>query len=132
MTAMNVSPVRVFAAAKVGFGLVLIARPGFASKAWVGEPAQGPARSVLIRALGARELALGAGLLTAPASRQLLMLGAFVDAVDAVAAATSPDLDARHKRFATVSAAVYAGLGLLLANKGKAADLAQARERARG
>jgi hypothetical protein len=59
------TPVRrltlVFAAARGGFGLGLIAAPGKVASGWIGDDAQRPAAQVAVRGLGVRDLALAGG-----------------------------------------------------------------------
>jgi hypothetical protein len=53
------------AAGRVALGLAALARPSVLARPWVGEGADDLAAEVLGRALGARDLALGLGALTA-------------------------------------------------------------------
>ena len=53
------------AAARVGLGLVALARPALVARPWVGPAGEELGGQVLGRALGARDLALGLGALAA-------------------------------------------------------------------
>jgi hypothetical protein len=79
---------RGVAALRVGLGVSALVSPGLAARPWVGETAGDPAGTVLGRAAGARDIALGAGVLLAArqgvrAERTWLVAGAFCDAADA-------------------------------------------------
>lgn len=50
-----------FGAARVGFGVVAGAYPEKIGRTWIGESAASPQSGVILRALGVRDLALGAG-----------------------------------------------------------------------
>ncbi|HTU15513.1 MAG TPA: hypothetical protein VMF31_09970 [Solirubrobacterales bacterium] len=50
-----------FGAARVGFGVVAGAFPEKIGRTWIGESAGSPQTRVILRALGARDVALGAG-----------------------------------------------------------------------
>ncbi|MEA2159040.1 MAG: hypothetical protein QOD66_1420 [Solirubrobacteraceae bacterium] len=54
---------RSTAAARVLFGVVLLARPELLTVPWIGRDATRPGSKVLAQAVGARDLALGAGAL---------------------------------------------------------------------
>jgi hypothetical protein len=80
------------AVARVALGVVAIARPALPARTWLSaERAAEPGVQVLARALGARDLALGALALAAAARgstgarRATVGLGAFADGVDLVA-----------------------------------------------
>ena len=75
--------------ARAAFGVVFLAAPALATRRWLGPAAdEGPAK-VFIRAVGARDLVLGVGLLRAIESestvRPWLRAGVAVDALDTVA-----------------------------------------------
>jgi hypothetical protein len=79
---------RAVAALRVALGVAALMSPGLAARPWVGPSAGEPAGVVLGRAAGARDLALGAGVLLAArqgprAERTWVAAGAFCDAVDA-------------------------------------------------
>ena len=79
---------RAVAALRVGLGVAALVSPRVAARPWVGGSAGDPAGTVLGRAAGARDVALGAGALLAArqgarAERTWVAAGAFCDAVDA-------------------------------------------------
>lgn len=51
---------RLLALARVGFGVALLATPGLVGRPWIGEVAGTPNGRVALRALGVRDLLLGA------------------------------------------------------------------------
>lgn len=81
--------VRLLAAGRVVVGASLVALPGVAGRSWIDEAARTPAAKVVLRALGIRDLVLGAGALIAlergAPVREWVVLGAACDAVDAAA-----------------------------------------------
>jgi hypothetical protein len=83
------------ALSRVGIGAGLMIRPEVFGRVWVGEAATDEGRGVLARALGARDLALGAGGLLALRggdrdwARRSFAAQAFADAVDLIAIATA-------------------------------------------
>jgi hypothetical protein len=69
------------------FGIAFVARPDLMERAWIGKQARLPGAQVLARAVGARDLAVGAGGLQAVArndgsARSWLAAAAICDAVD--------------------------------------------------
>jgi hypothetical protein len=100
------------AAGRIALGIVALLRPALVAWPWVGgAQASAPAGVVLGRAVGGRDMALGAGALLAAwrgydrALRGWVLAGAFCDAVDAVATVASwRDLPA-WGRIAVVSVA---------------------------
>lgn len=76
------------AALRVVLGVIAVVRPGAAARPWVGATRDAPAAVVLGRAAGARDIALGAGLLAsaargdARATRDWTAAGAFCDLSD--------------------------------------------------
>lgn len=81
----------VMGVVRSGVGGALVVAPGWAGRIWIGPDADGPATKVLARALGARDVVLGAGMLAAAAagdserSGRLLQLGVAADAADVAA-----------------------------------------------
>ena len=80
---------RAVAALRVVLGVTALVAPGIAARPWVGRSAGEPAGTVLGRAAGARDIALGAGALLAVsqgprAERTWVGLAAFCDVVDAL------------------------------------------------
>ncbi|HVC13739.1 MAG TPA: hypothetical protein VND62_02665 [Acidimicrobiales bacterium] len=108
------------AATRVVLGCAALTLPGPAGRAWIGQGATGRDRAVLVRALGGRDVALGAGALLALRSggdiRRWLVLGATSDAVDAAASAAGFGALPRWRRWLVLAASGgTAGAGLLLA-----------------
>lgn len=77
------------AAARVGLGVVAVARPGVPLSPWVGDDRDRPSARLLARALGGRDLALGLGALLAHWQgrplRGWVEAAALADAVDVAA-----------------------------------------------
>jgi hypothetical protein len=110
---------------RMAFGAAFLAAPGLAARAWVGDDARRPGAKVLCRALGARDLALGAAGLLAErdgdrrwAARAFAAQG-FADAVDFAALAATPRLPLASRLFGIAmaggSAAVAAAYAARLA-----------------
>ena len=80
---------RMLSAGRIAVGSALLAAPRPAARGWIGEGADAPGVTVLTRALGIRDLVLGAGTLRALGSgdpvRSWAQLGAVCDAVDLAA-----------------------------------------------
>ncbi len=78
--------VRSLAAGRIAVGAALTIAPGFAGRSWIGPTASQPEVKVMTRAMGVRDLALGAGTLHAIESgepaKTWVLLGAASDAVD--------------------------------------------------
>jgi hypothetical protein len=81
--------VRTLNAARVVVGATLILLPGTSAERWIGRSAHDPTVKVMVRALGARDLALGAGTMQALANgepaRGWTLAGAASDLTDAAA-----------------------------------------------
>jgi hypothetical protein len=104
--------VALWAALRIALGVVALAKPRLASRAWVGpDAAHGLTPVVLGRAAGGRDIALGAGAvactLTGAPLRLWVLAGGGADAVDAEATwSGGPDLPrGRRTLFTVVSAA---------------------------
>ena len=82
-------PARQLAVGRTVVGAAMIALPRLSASTWIGAPAAHPAAGVLTRALGAREIGLGLGLLaSADRKRPLrpwLAAGMIADLTDLVA-----------------------------------------------
>ena len=80
---------RMLAAGRIAVGSTLLAVPGTAGRSWVGDGATDPGVKVLTRALGIRDLVLGAGTLRALEAghpvRSWAALAATCDAIDLAA-----------------------------------------------
>lgn len=96
-------------------GLVLLAAPGTGAKAWIGRSS--PQTDYLVRAVGARDLTIGAGVLLAmrgdESARPWLLASAVADASDAAFGATMLSGDRRIKT--VVMAGGFAALGFATA-----------------
>lgn len=79
--------IRLIAAGRIGFGVALLAAPERTTTLWFGRDAGRAGTQVAVRAVGARDLALGLGALTADqASLRSWTLGAILaDTGDLVA-----------------------------------------------
>lgn len=111
----------------VGLGLMVV--PGLLGRAWLGRGGGTPATRAGLRMMGARDVVLGVGALTATKEGshgpEWLGMAAVADAVDAVVCLVTPKLGWRARVVGLVAAA-SALLGLRLAR-----DLADEREAAR-
>lgn len=80
---------RTLAAGRVVAGVALVALPGTSARTWIGPAAADPTVKVIVRALGARDLALGLGTLHAlgegAPARTWSLAGAASDLTDAAA-----------------------------------------------
>jgi hypothetical protein len=109
---------RTVAAGRVVLGLTALAWPSVPARPWVGAAADDLAARVFGRALGARDLALGLGALTAlqrlPAERgsacAWVAAGALSDALDVVASLSSWRELPRRGRWLVISSASGAAL----------------------
>lgn len=124
--ALLVHGARAVAAARVVIGLTALAWPSVPARPWVGTAADDLAARVFGRALGARDLALGLGSLTAlqrpgaegGSARAWIAAGALSDALDVVASLSSwRELPQRGRWLvvASASGAALTGAGGALA-----------------
>jgi hypothetical protein len=110
---------------RVAFGLSYLARPQGARESWIGRAAKKPGTQVIVRAQGARDVALGAGAIRAlvrgevPEMRAWVVAQAGCDLVDLIA--TWSARDALPRRRARMAMAV-AGVSTVVAG-GAAAGL---------
>jgi hypothetical protein len=91
---------RVVAAGRVGFGVALVLAPHRVTSLWLGSDAGRPGARVVTRGLGARDVALGVGALTAADSQLQPWVAAAIvadtaDLVTTVAAGKSLPLAGR-------------------------------------
>ena len=105
---------KLLAAGRIGVGVGLLALPQVIGGRWVGPDGDRPGTRVLARALGVRDLALGAGVMAGlrqddPVKRWLA-LGVICDTVDLIATAAEPDIPMRGR----LSTAVIAGAAALV------------------
>lgn len=110
---------RLLAAARIGIGGTLFAAPRTAARLWLGQDDLPPATAILARGLGARDLALGVGLLVTLDNDQdpapWLDAGVAADTADAAAALLARKSVSGTTLAATTAVAGGAAvLGLLL------------------
>jgi hypothetical protein len=74
------------AVARLGFGIGLLAQPRLLTRAWIGEDADRAGAQVLTRAVGIRDLVIGAGTLASaePGRRRWLAAALAADATDLI------------------------------------------------
>jgi hypothetical protein len=91
-------------AGRAALGAGFILRPGLLGRLWVGSKADDGGVKVLIRAIGARDLTIGAGILAAIAAgrpvRRWVEAATVSDAVDCAAALVAGDSIPRYARWA--------------------------------
>jgi hypothetical protein len=106
---------------RIVVGTALTVAPGLAGQAWIGRSAREPATKVAIRALGIRDLALGAGALHALDSgappRPWTIAGAVSDIVDAIGTVLALRRLPRRSLGVVVVAAASAALHLVAADQ---------------
>ena len=104
---------RALAAGRVVVGASLCVAPDLAAQ-WAGDDARAPGARVLVRALGARDAALGLGTLASahdpPQLRRWLVASSAGDAADFTATLAGPRSPARPLVLAMAAAATVAGL----------------------
>jgi uncharacterized protein YjeT (DUF2065 family) len=97
------------------FGLVLLLSPRLADR-WIGEATQMSGAQVVIRALGARDIALGVGTVlqarSRPQLRRWLVASSACDAVDFAVTLAAPRTPGRAFVLALASGAAVCGLGV--------------------
>lgn len=80
---------RLLAAGRMGLGLALFVAPARAARGWLGEGVENAGAKVAVRGLGARDVAMGAGMLVALEQqgpvRPWLEAGVAADLADAAA-----------------------------------------------
>jgi hypothetical protein len=110
-----VDPARQLAVGRALVGAVLVAFPRLSAATWIGAPAAHPAAAVLMRALGAREIGLGLGVLASldrgSSLRPWLTAGIMADATDLVATIAARD---HLPKLSVPGIAVAAGGGVAL------------------
>jgi hypothetical protein len=84
---------RLVAAGRIGFGLALIVSPERVTTLWLGGDAARAGTRVATRGLGARDLALGAGVLAVPESqlRPWVAAAILADTADLIATVAAGD-----------------------------------------
>lgn len=112
---------RINAAGRVAIGAALLAVPHLVTRGWAGEAGATPGGRVLGRALGARDLVLGAGVINAlgtgdPSAKAWIRASALADTADAVATALAYRHLPKRSRFGVlVLAAGAAAVGFVTA-----------------
>ena|ERR1700736_3758388 len=108
---------RALAAGRVLVGASLCVAPNLAAQ-WAGEDARTPGARVIIRALGARDAALGLGTLAVlhdpPQLRRWLVASSACDAADFAATVAGPPSRARGLVLGLAATATVVGLGAAL------------------
>lgn len=114
------------AATRVALGAAALLAPGLAGRAWIGAGAAGRDRAVALRALGGRDVALGAGALLAGAERAELrrwvILGAVSDLVDTAATTIGFGSLPRRRRWLVLAACAGAATAGAVAAAGLSQD----------
>jgi hypothetical protein len=120
--------VRGLAVGRIAFGALMLARPERAVRAWAGRRAASyGGTQAVTRAVGARDLSLGAGALAALRSgsdaRDWVLAGAFADLGDFIATATAEDipLGGRVLVLGLAGGAIAVSAGYLLGSSDAAA-----------
>ena len=103
-------------AVRLGVGASLLVAPRLAGRIWVGDDAHGHGTKVFARALGARDVALGAAIVTSQRDEdraaRLVQLGIGADIADAAATVIAwRNLEGHRRWAAPLVAFVVAALG---------------------
>jgi hypothetical protein len=110
-----VDPARQLAIGRTVVGAALVAFPRLSAATWIGAPAAHPAAGVLARALGAREIGLGLGLLASldrgRPLRPWLAAGLIADAADLLTTIAARD---HLPKLSVPAIATAAGSGIAL------------------
>lgn len=77
--------VKAVGLARAGFGVWLVADPARTGRAWFGSPPERPETAALLRSVGVRDVAIGAGAAAAARPGPWLRAGAAADVVDGAA-----------------------------------------------
>jgi hypothetical protein len=105
---------RMIATGRVLIGAVLFVAPDLVATSWIGEDARTDGARVVVRALGARDAALGAGTLAAAGDaaqlRRWLLASSASDAADFVATLAGPRTPARTAVLGLAATAAAAGV----------------------
>lgn len=100
---------RIIAAGRVLIGSALLVAPQKAAKGWLGDTADDPATQAAVRAIGARDVALGLGVFLAirrgKSPRGWVEAGIVADATDAIATLIAWEHLPKMGRLATVAMA---------------------------
>jgi hypothetical protein len=105
---------RMMAAGRVLIGAVLFAAPDLVATSWIGKDARTDGARVVVRALGARDAALGVGTLAAAGDaaqlRRWLLASSVSDAADFVATLAGPPTPARPAVLTVAATAAVTGV----------------------
>jgi hypothetical protein len=100
----------LFAAGRVAFGAGMILAPRRVAHAWIGDDADRPPVELLVRAVGARDIVIGAGAIAALAGNQpaktWLRAGVAADLADAAITARYFSKLPRQGAIATIALAI--------------------------
>ena len=112
---------RALAAGRIGFGVALLLAPGPVARSWIGDAGRLAPVQALARGFGARDVALGVGVLRALEAgdpvRPWLRASAASDAADAVATVAAFRRLPKASRFLALAVAAGAAVtGLRLAD----------------
>lgn len=111
---------------RVALGVAALVAPGLAGRAWIGPGASGRDRAVALRALGGRDIALGAGALLGAAEREELRrwvaLGALSDLVDTIATTAGFGALPKRRRWLVLAACAGSAASGALAAAGLGRD----------
>lgn len=109
---------------RTGVGVSLLAAPTWAGRIWVGEDAHGHGTKVFARAIGARDVALGAGILAASVSgnptqvARMVQMGAVADVADMAATLIAwRNLEGRRRWLMPLVAVTAAAAGAAVARQ---------------
>lgn len=111
---------RASAVARLGFGVALLAAPQRLIAPWIGADGRRSGPQALARALGTRDLALGAGALAAAgaAERRRWLLAALVsDATDLTVSLAAGGLPARGRALGALAAGGGVAMGAVAVAK---------------
>ncbi|EKF21735.1 hypothetical protein C731_4305 [Mycolicibacterium hassiacum DSM 44199] len=115
MSALHIAR-NVIGWSRIGLGALLFVAPRVAARAWLGPDGDNAGVGLLFRSIGARDIALGAGLLAAePANKSWSRAGVAADVGDVIGSlvALGP-VPTRRLLPGTLLAAVFVVAGLLL------------------
>jgi hypothetical protein len=105
---------RMIGVGRVLIGAVLFAAPDLVATAWIGDDARSDGARVVVRALGARDAALGAGTLAAAGDvaqlRRWLLASSASDAADFMATLAGPRTPARTAVLGLAATATVTGV----------------------
>lgn len=114
MTGQAQTVARMLAAGRVLIGITMFAAPDLVAAPWIGKDSCTEGTRVVVRALGARDAALGAGTLAvagdAAQLRRWLIASSASDAADFVATLSGPRAPARSAVLGLAAAATITGV----------------------